>query len=118
MNRNRGNRRNHRNIIQMNNANQNNHNYNEKEYTIQYTSFYNFTDERKIKLINYISDIKNNNDDFKNITDNFLFDNNSIVTRERLIWKIRNEDNGYYLKKVKFNTLIKLVLVILQYIYH
>ena len=90
------------------------HEYKEKG---QKCSFYQLTKVERKKFINYISDISNNNDDFKNITQDFLFDPDSNMTRENLVYAIEKEENGYYLQKAKFVWRITLLLIIIQYIY-
>ncbi len=90
------------------------HEYKEKG---QKCSFYQLTKVERKKFINYISDISNNNDDFKNITQDFLFDPVSNMTRKNLVFAIEKAENGYYLQKAKFVWIITLLLIIIQYIY-
>lgn len=128
-NRNHGNRRNRRNRrlpsnntngIQINNENQNkapkkffcriiNDYYNklfEKVLEVYGTHDYSETHneslslyERKIKFIDYVSDISNHNNDFKNITYNFLLNPQSIIKRDRLTSEIRGKLMDIFLKK-------------------
>lgn len=69
------------------------------------------------KFLSYISDISNNNDDFNDITKNFLFDPKSEVTRDQLVVKLTKGDNKYYVQKAKFILRLKLYLIIIQYFY-
>lgn len=81
------------------------------------SSFYQFTNEQRNNFIHSISDISSNNDDFRDITNNYLFDPNSKVNRDNLIIEIRTKEGGYYLKKAKLIYKIKVFLIILKTIY-
>lgn len=80
-------------------------------------SFSEFTKEERKGFLSYIGDISNYNDDFNKVTNEFLFDPKSEVSRDKLVIEIKNVENKYYLDKAKFVWKIKLFLIILQYIY-
>ena len=93
-----------------------NHEYKEREGE-NICSFNAFTNVERKKFLSYISDISNNNNDFNNITKNFLFDPKSKITREQLVLEIKRNTNKYYLQKARFIWRLKLYLIIIQYIY-
>ena len=93
-----------------------NHEYKERKEE-DLCSFSEFTKKERKEFLSYISDISNYNDDFNKFTIDFLFDPTSKISRDKLVIELTKDKNKYNLQKAKFNWIIKLFLIIIQYIY-